>query len=69
MADDPHGLLKMSDKELREWTAGRKPTTEKHAAGLKEISRRKEARSNLRTWAAIGMSALSLAVSIVALTR
>ena len=69
MADDPYGLRKMSDKELREWTAGRKPTTGKHDAGMQEINRRKDARTNLQTWVALGMSVVSLAVAIVALSR
>ena len=69
MSDDPYGLRAMSDDELREWTAGRKPATNKHTAGLEEMTRRKDFKVNLRTWAALGVSLISLALAIVAFSR
>ena len=69
MADDPYGLRGMSNEELSEWTASRKPATNKHSAGLQEMARRKDFRVNLRTWAALAVSLLSLAVAIVAFSR
>ena len=69
MSDDPYGLRAMSDEELRDWTAGRKPATNKHTAGLQEMARRKDFKVNVRTWAALAVSLLSLAVAIVAFSR
>ena len=67
MPKNPYNLREMSDDKLYKWTAGWKTNTAQHIAGQQEIRRRNYSQASLRSWIAIGMSALALAVAVFAL--
>jgi hypothetical protein len=60
-------LKKMTDGELAEWIAGWKPGTMDYILGTAELDRRKNRGNTIRGWLAIGISALALIVSVIAL--
>lgn len=69
MSDDPYHLRQKSDHELYEWIAGWKTSTAQYIAGQQEIKRRNDKPVSLRSWIAIGIAALALFASILALVN
>jgi len=59
----------LSTPALIRWTAGWKVGSYPRLAGEHEIQRRKDHGASLRGWIAIGLSVLSLVVSIFAILR
>jgi hypothetical protein len=78
MTEDQYNLKDKSDNELSEWLRKQTPGTNEHIAGEKEILRRvavieelierEEAPSRKREWIAIGIAALTLVVTMIAIT-
>ena len=59
----------MTDDDLHEFISGWKPNTRQHIAGTEELTRRRERPISIRAWVAIGISAVSLIVSLFALGK
>jgi len=67
MASDPHGLRKMTNHKLYEWTGGWKVGSQDHLAGQAEIKRRHQKPSDTRSRASLWIVAGSLLVAVGAL--
>ena len=62
-------LREMSDDELASWIAGWKPETRHYIAGMRELRRRESKPASTRAWVAIGIAALALIISLIALFK
>ncbi|MGH8702462.1 MAG: hypothetical protein ACREVR_15010 [Burkholderiales bacterium] len=60
-------LREMSDRDLAEYKAGYKPSTQEYVLADMEIQRRFARPAAIRSWIAIGISVFALVVSVVAL--
>ncbi len=60
-------LREMSDDELASWIACWKPETRHYIVGMRELRRRESEPASTRAWVAIGIAALALIISLIAL--
>ena len=65
--DIPRTLRKMSTEDVAAWNASFREGTPSRALGELELQRRRDVGNRIRGWIAIGISAVALIVSIVAL--
>jgi len=65
--DIPRTLRKMSTEDVAAWKASFREGTPSRALGELELQRRRDVGNRIRGWIAIGISAVALIVSIVAL--
>jgi hypothetical protein len=63
----PRTLRKMSTEDVAAWNASFREGTPSRALGELELQRRRDVGNRIRGWIAIGISAVALIVSIVAL--
>jgi len=65
--DIPRTLRKMSTEDVAAWNASFREGTPSRALGELELQRRRDVGNRIRGWIAIGISAVALIISIVAL--
>ena len=65
--DIPRTLRKMSTEDVAAWNASFREGTPSRALGELELQRRRDVGNRIRGWIAIGISAVALIVSILAL--
>jgi hypothetical protein len=61
-------LRTKTDDELVEWLSGWKEGTKYYIAGMIELKRRQERPNEIRGWIAVAVSAVSLVISLIAVT-